>query len=194
MNSRHLWIALVCCVSVIHSVEASAKSYKIWFTGWSMPSQEANLNGDTADGVEATLFGKGSFGDTSNHSVLDSVLSGSCETKEGPEAGLLYTYVTHTNILRASSGHLLFRELNDSQVSTVCIDPINLTAKAKIFLDIVGGTGKFRKAEGQSELTYRIRFLNGQNAISGREKGRLEGVKWNHRDKKKDRDDDKDDD
>lgn len=162
------------CFSV--SADAEAKNFQHTWSGWGMNSQEADLNGDMTGGIVGDWSGKGTFGRADNHSVLDSVFSGFCDTEEGPGTGFLLVYTTHTNVFRSRSGDLLYRTVSSSPPSTACVDVVNGKVDVEVHLDVIGGTGKFKDATGSTVFKYKVQILPGQNGLFGRERGRIFGM------------------
>lgn len=165
------------CLLVV-ATGASAETYRIELSGWGMPSQEADADGSMGNGTEATVFGKGAFGGTVNHYVIDFADwdgSSFCDfdAETGVPGGALLYVIRHSNILRTESGDLLYRNMANSPPSTICFNFSTGQSSSTIYLDIMGGTGRFRGATGSSVYINAVFPQDGQNATEGHEEGHI---------------------
>ncbi len=178
--TKMLFVAM-CMLTVVLPTSAIAQNFKHSWSGSGRASQDADSDGSMSGGIVGSLSGAGTFGRGDTTIVLDSEFGGFCDTSRGPSTGILLNYIAFSAIMRSARGDLLFRNLSSSPPSSACIDLNASTGEAEIYLDVVGGTGKFEQAYGSTRLTYTIYILSGQNGISGSETGEVHGVRGNGR-------------
>ena len=158
---------------------AFAQEFKQEWSGWFMFNSDADVNGDMTGGGEQTLSGRGTFGRADNHAASDIVFSGAPCDFDPDTSGLLLEVIAHSNILRARNGDQLFRTMSSSPPSTICFNPVTLIAKLTVYLDVVGGTGRFEGATGSTVLKTQAVVIGPQNSITGTEEGEIFGVARN---------------
>ncbi len=159
-------------------INSWADNFRQQWSGWGIASPGADANGDMQGGIVGGFTGKGrlskgKLGSATNQLSLDTVVGGSCDTAAGPDTGLQLIYIRHTNVMRTVKGDLLYRKMSSSPTSTACLDFSTQSVSATVYLDIVGGTGKFADATGSTILTTTIQLLPGINGITGLEKGTI---------------------
>ena len=67
--------------------------------------------------------------------------------------GVLINYESGSFIDTAANGHQLYRRLADSPTSTLCFDFTNERFTFNLYVDVVGGTGRFSGATGSAVVT-----------------------------------------
>ena len=114
---------------------------------------EIDLNDDGVTAILAQARGKGSIGQVSVHALFDAVPAPNTSCGAGEIQNDL---VAATNILQNKKGHQLFLLLVDG---VLCADPTFTSFTLTLEEEIVGGTGKFAGASGESTTTCAGLFL-----------------------------------
>ncbi len=185
MNIPHVSKPLRACLIGITTIfafgsvsAALAEEFKQEWSGWFMSNPEADVDGNGTGG-EANFLGRGTFGWSHNHTVTDVVFTGApCDFDPvtGVPSGVSLNVIEHSNILVARNGDQLFRTLSSSPQSTVCFNFVKQTSSLTAYLDVVGGTGRFKGATGSTVLKTHIVFVGLHNSVTGSEEGQIFGV------------------
>lgn len=174
MNTKAICLSLFLAFL---SGTASAKDFHMNWSGWSRSSSDADSNGDMEGGGVSHLLGTGSLGKAQSGGSFDNLPwdgSSFCAYNDSgqPEGVLLYN-AAGTEISRASNGDLLYRTLASSPPSTLCFNFVTSTANAEIYYQIIGGTGRFQNATGESVAKLVIDIKQGINGAQGTETGKI---------------------
>ncbi len=183
-NSRTLICLCICLIGGTTYADTAERKkghqageefrYVVRSSGSGVPSNEIDFNGDMQGGLSSFMQGKGTFGKSSSNTAIDTFFVGDpCDTAEGPGAGLTLEYAGYASVLRVANGDLLYRQLATSPPSTLCFDPVNSKVSSEIYLDIKGGTGRFKNAEGSSVIRTSVDVMPGPNGVTGVERGRI---------------------
>lgn len=154
-----------------------ARDFKMTWSGVSGENSDADRNGDMESGGYSIMSGNGTLGRATTYASFDGgTWDGStfCAFNENgqPEGILLYS-VDSTEVARAANGDLLYRKQASSPPSTVCFNFITSTAVVESYYDIIGGTGRFEGANGNTMLNITVDVLDGINGASGTETGTI---------------------
>ena len=133
-------------ILVALSPTANAKNYQLSATGWSVGSAAADIDGSLDGGFVADESGKGTFGKFTQQTTGDTTFSGSFCSPTSIEL----SYIGASSILRAANGDLLYRTLSSSGPSRICFDFVEEEFEFEVYLDVVGGTGRFEGATGSA--------------------------------------------
>lgn len=152
-------------------------AYHVSCSGWNVASAGADVDGSMSGGNDSTEFCRGTFGASVNHSMADYAdwdYTSFCDfdPDTGIPRGIELVAIAASNILVTPSGDQVYREMSNSPPSTGCVNYTTLESHGTIYLDVVGGTGRFKGASGNSVLRYTtVNRTHVQDSLMGVEEG-----------------------
>lgn len=186
-------LALTCTLSapIALADDDGILSYRATTTGWSLPSEEQDVDNvlDDGEGFITTVSGRSNLGPVTSNSVGD-VAEWDTVSFCGPN-DLLFDYLAATSIIQLKNGDQIFAELDTAQPANFCFNVLDASATFELTQLIVGGTGRFAGASGSLRTEGVSQGLAGQTALTYETKGKIVLAGGAHDD---DDDDDEDDD
>ena len=146
--------------------QAAAQPFKRDWSGWNVSFETT-----TASGLISDVSGTGTFGSGDMRIIIENRFVGLCE-----DFTIKLEVTKYTNVVRFGNGDLLYRSLRTGVPSTICFDPANQTARSEVYVEIIGGTGGFAGAYGESVLRAEVTLLTGMGAVTIKEVGEIFGV------------------
>lgn len=130
-----------------------AREVRLWTAGESLSSDTYNYNGDDVSGFESRLEGWGSLGRVVLTTAGDLIdydgASAPCDFDEaGNAVAIPLTYLNVSSVIRNLRGDQLYTEQASSPPSTVCFNFVDFSLTYELYVDVVGGTGRFEGATG----------------------------------------------
>ena len=156
---------------------ALAEQLKMKWSGWSRTDVAVDNDGDGEPGLVSQQTGTGTLGPAVSTGIAENAAwdgqSFCAYNDEGVAEGILLTSIATTNVIRTATGDLLYSKLASSPPSTVCFNFVTSVAQVESYLDIIGGTGRYKGASGTSVRRLRVDVMNGINGAKGQERGQI---------------------
>ncbi len=155
MQPRISEIALI-CTSLLVAGAAEARPFNGNASGWGLPASEIGTEGGGSSSTASGQSTLGSFSATGAGSVDFTSFLGFCDVdgSDDPaeQVDWLFPYTILSQVVRFENGDLLFQELSSATQSTFCLSSAapNDRLRFEVFLETVGGTGRFENASGPS--------------------------------------------
>ncbi len=179
--------------------QADTQSYRATQSGWSVPSEEQNVDAAVPDGVGFVNTAKG----TSNlGGILVNWVSDLAEWDgftfcdfdpvTGEPIAVELVYLKSTVVSRLENGDLLTSQLDTAPTSTLCFNFLDSSITFEVHQIVTGGTGRFDGATGSLVGTGSTQGLERQGYFQVETRGQINLV--GDDDEDSDDDDDEDDD
>lgn len=158
--------------------DGAVHQYKINSSGWEVYSAGADFDGSMSNGNETTALGHGTFGATVEHAMTDFAdWDGTSFCDFDPDTGapraLEVVLIAYSSILVTPNGDQLIRKISSSPASTICFNFTTFMAENTVYLDVVGGTGRFEGASGNSVVRQTVTALGNIDSITAVEEGSI---------------------
>ena len=168
------------CVSALWTASVEARKYEDTFSGWSFGSDEADTDMIEGGGfinsfTHNSTLGQLTSGGAGDLGEFDGITFCDFDPETGAPRGIVLDYLTNASVLRAPNGDLLYRRLSNSPPSTLCFNFVdNQSFTFEVYVDFVGGTGKYEGATGTALIRGSGAFVsNVLIAISGTSEGEI---------------------
>ncbi|HKI74411.1 MAG TPA: hypothetical protein VJ998_07205 [Pseudomonadales bacterium] len=177
MNKFILQILTV--VAFFSPLLAQAQQVKMRMAGVAYWSDEANTNQDSLDGVVSRWYGNGTFGKYEAADQFDQVAWDGRYCDADQKLSEVDVDGT-TMVFTFENGTQLYAKQNPDANSQICFNGADGSSTYDIYLDVVGGTGRFAGATGSLRVHGPGQQLQvGHSAFQGTTEGDV--ILANHR-------------
>jgi hypothetical protein len=135
------------------AAQTEAREVRLWTTGESVSSEIYNYSQDEVPGFWSRLEGQGTLGPvvltTAGDLIAYDNVSAPCDFDEqGNPIAIPLEYLGASSVIRTRRGDQLYTEQASSPPSTICFNFLTGSLTYELYVDVVGGTGRFAGAMG----------------------------------------------